>query len=125
MNKNRLIRNDREVKPFIASDGATVFELFNPGNSNIENISLASGFLDHDQSARLHCHKISEEIYYVLSGIGRVRLGGFDFDIKSGDAIYVPIGLTHGLVNTQPDQNLKVLVIESPPYSNDDIYFID
>jgi len=125
MTRNDFIRRVEESKPFTAADGATVYELFNPSRSAIKNLSLASGFLETGKDARAHFHKKSEEIYYVLSGQGQIRLGEKKFSISRGDAIFVPVNTAHALANTSQTESLTVLAIESPPYQDNDLFFIN
>jgi mannose-6-phosphate isomerase-like protein (cupin superfamily) len=124
MEKADYIRKEADAAPFRAADGATVFELFHPNNSAIKNISIAGGFLEAEKVARPHYHEKSEEIYYMLSGAGKVRLGDEIFEIGPGDTIYVPTVKIHSLISTGKNP-LRVLAIESPPYSDKDTFFVD
>lgn len=112
-------------KPFIARDGALIFELFRKSGITIKNLSIATGFLKPLQKAIPHYHKISEEIYYVLHGVGRVRVGNFSGKIKAGDTVYIPIRSIHALENTNKIKSLKVIAISSPPYKDSDIFFVE
>jgi len=125
MKRKEFIRNEKMSRPFLAADGATVYEIFHPRSSNIKNLSFASGFLKVGKTARSHYHKLSEEIYFILLGQGKVRLGTIIFNVEKNDVIYVPVGMIHGLINTHPKQPLRILAIASPPYSDDDIFFAD
>jgi len=42
----------------------------------------------------------TDEIYYVLSGAGRMTMDGKVFDVKAGDAILTRPGSSHGLEQT-------------------------
>jgi mannose-6-phosphate isomerase-like protein (cupin superfamily) len=125
MKDHSRIANEKLSTPFQAADGATVFELLSPKNSIAKNISIASGYLESGKFAKPHFHKVSEEIYYILSGRGQIRFGTTLFDIKTGDAIIVPVEMIHALINTDQEKPLKVLAIETPAYSDDDIFFVD
>jgi mannose-6-phosphate isomerase-like protein (cupin superfamily) len=59
-----------------------------------------------------------EEIFYVVSGHGRIRVGEDEEDIEPGSCIYLPIGSPHQLVNTG-DETLKVVAASSPPFKLD------
>ncbi len=110
---------------FIAKDGAKIFELLRPENSGIKNMSIASGILEPGQKALLHYHKISEEAYYIIHGKGKVRVDNNIEDIKMGDTIHIPVFSLHALENTSSKDTMEILAISSPPYSDDDIYFIE
>ena len=51
-----------------------------------------------------------EEIYIIQSGYGRMQVDDEARDVKPGDAIHIPIGSFHELVNTG-DEELTVLVV--------------
>ena len=42
-----------------------------------------------------HTHDDMEEVYYVVSGEGTMRVGDDEFPIRTGDALYVPPGEFH------------------------------
>ena len=123
MSKNSFIKKE-QGKPFIARDGALIFELLRPETSDIKNLSVASGYLKPQQKALPHYHKKSEEVYYVISGTGRVRVDEDVADITTGDAIHIPIGTIHALENTSMKKKMKILAISVPPYSDDDMFFV-
>jgi mannose-6-phosphate isomerase-like protein (cupin superfamily) len=47
-----------------------------------------------------HEHPNHEEVYYVLQGRGKMVVGEDEYDIKTGDALYVPFGEFHTTYNT-------------------------
>jgi len=118
-----IIRRANKLKPFRAKDGAFIYELLRPQNSPIKNVGIAVGALGKRKHALPHFHKISEEVYYILSGRGAVTINGRTQKIKTGDAIYIPINAVHALTNLTR-QKLEVLCISSPPYTDKDFYFI-
>ncbi len=115
-----LLKRKDNIKPLKAKDGALVYELFKKGKDGIKNIGLASGILEPLRAAFPHYHKISEEIYYIASGKGKINAGKLKFDVSSGDAVYIPTDTVHSLENTSPAEPLHVLCISSPPYAEDD-----
>lgn len=42
-----------------------------------------------------HSHDQKEQIFYITSGTGLVKVGKDCFDVKPGDLVYVPIGSEH------------------------------
>ncbi len=59
--------------------------------------------------ARLHYHEHTDEVYYVLSGQGRMSLDGKETELSEGVVVYVPRGVKHRAWG-----DLKVLVICIP-----------
>ncbi len=47
-----------------------------------------------------HTHGDMEEIYYVISGTGRMVVGEDEYDIRPGDSLYVPPGEFHTTIQT-------------------------
>ncbi|MCR4401522.1 MAG: dimethylsulfonioproprionate lyase family protein [Firmicutes bacterium] len=54
-----------------------------------------------------HTHD-DEEVYFVISGEGIMQVGDEKFDIKPGDALYVPPGLFH---TTYQKGNIPLTVV--------------
>jgi len=54
-----------------------------------------------------------EEIYFVLSGTGEMRVDGEKRPVKPGDAVWIPTGAAHTLLNDGREDCI-VLVVASP-----------
>jgi len=106
-----------------ALDGALIYELIPPNERERLDVALAVGFLPKGRKAIPHYHKISEEIYYISSGIGRVRVNDETFNIKKGSVIYVPRNKVHALENKSDSEELNVLCVTSPAYTKGDFIF--
>lgn len=115
-----IIRRKREITGIEASDGATVYELFTQECQGIEGIGMATGSLLPGREAVLHYHLVSEEVYYIISGTGKVQLGEEEFTVEAGDAVYIPINTWHALANLDNTEPLEVLCISVPPFTEGD-----
>jgi mannose-6-phosphate isomerase-like protein (cupin superfamily) len=62
-----------------------------------------------------HYHAVSDEMYCVQAGQGRMRLGEEYTDVEPGDIITIPRGMVHGLVNTCAG-DMIIFIITSPPF---------
>jgi mannose-6-phosphate isomerase-like protein (cupin superfamily) len=51
-----------------------------------------------------------EEIYIIQNGRGCIRVGEETCEVKSGDAIHLPVGCFHELTNTG-EEELTILVV--------------
>jgi quercetin dioxygenase-like cupin family protein len=60
-----------------------------------------------------HQHDDHEEVFYIIGGSGAVLLGAERHPVREGDAVYVPIGTPHGLINDSGDW-LDFLAIGGP-----------
>lgn len=74
-------------------------------------IALAPG----KRAFPFHNHRVNEEMFFVLSGQGEVRIGDTLHPIRAGDVIACPAGDTttaHQIVNSS-DQELRYLAIST------------
>ena len=110
---------NREKERFAALDGAVVEELNSKEEREALGLSFALGTLTKERKGKIHHHNISEEIYYVISGEGKIHLDGFRGEIKKDTLIFIPKTIKHGLENTG-DKDLEILCIANPPYQEND-----
>lgn len=50
-----------------------------------------------------------DEIYYILSGKGKLRLDDDIIDIAAGQVIFIPAGCEHALDNSESDEDMCIL----------------
>jgi len=74
--------------------------LIDPENSPSKNLKMGLTTVYTDGKTTGHSHPDHEEIYYVLQGKGRMIVGDDEYEIKTGDSLYVPFGLFHTTYNT-------------------------
>ena len=117
------IRNIGRVPAFTTLDGSEIRELLAHRNSAIRNQSLAEARLAPGQSTTPHYHPKSEEIYYLLSGEGQMRLGDEIHMVSAGDAIAIPPGVVHQILNTG-DTELRLLCCCAPAYEDSDTVLV-
>lgn len=111
-------------QPFTTEDGSEIRELLAHRNSAIRNQSLAEATLRSGQSTRAHFHPKAEEIYYLLSGMGLMRVGSEEKVVRSGDAIAIPPGISHKISQIGKD-DLVFLCCCSPGYEPADVVFTE
>ena len=113
------IRNLERVPAFTTKDGSEIRELLAYRNSQIRNQSLAEARLLPGGSTQEHYHVVTEEIYFITEGQGRIRIEDEVREVKSGDAIAIPPGHKHKLWNTG-NAILRLLCCCAPAYEHDD-----
>jgi len=118
------VRNLAEVPAFTTKDGSVIRELLADRNSSITNQSLAEARLPVGTSTLPHYHPRTEEIYYVLTGSGRMKLESEVRDVKPGDAIAIPPGERHQISNIG-SETLRFLCCCAPAYEDDDTVMVD
>ncbi len=113
------IQNITRVPAFTTKDGSEIRELLAYRNSCIRNQSLAEARLKPGGSTTPHRHPKTEEIYYILEGLGFMQVGEEIQPVEPGDAIAIPPGCIHQITN-RGTALLKFLCCCSPPYEHDD-----
>jgi mannose-6-phosphate isomerase-like protein (cupin superfamily) len=113
------VTNLQTVPSFITKDGSEIRELLAHRNSGIQNQSLAEARVPPGGATQEHFHKVTEEIYYITHGQGRLRIEEETRDVKVGDAIAIPPGKKHKIWNTG-SETLRLLCCCAPAYEHDD-----
>lgn len=113
------IHNLDRVAAFITKDGSEIRELLAHRNSSIVNQSLAEARVAPGATTTGHRHVRTEEIYYILEGTGRMRIGEDEALVSPGDAIAIPPGSPHQITNVGTT-TLRFLCCCAPAYEHDD-----
>jgi mannose-6-phosphate isomerase-like protein (cupin superfamily) len=86
--------------------------LIDPENSPSRNLKMGHTTVYPTGKTTGHTHDDMEEVYFVISGKGRMVIGEDDFPIQTGDALYVPFGEYHETYNMGIEP-LKLLWVTS------------
>jgi mannose-6-phosphate isomerase-like protein (cupin superfamily) len=109
-----IIRNWRNVLPTIAHKSGIDWRLLSNSvktNGDIDAevdiryqcleaityVSLAK--LQPSLSYESHTHSDHEEIYYIIRGKGRMKIGNEEARFRDGDVIYIPEKTSHSIIN--------------------------
>jgi mannose-6-phosphate isomerase-like protein (cupin superfamily) len=111
--------NLEQLRSFITADGSAIRELAGPAWTPARNQSLAEATLEAGGETAEHYHPRAEEIYYFVTGEGRMRLGTEEAPIAAGDCVVIAPGTAHKLWNPGPGR-LVLLCCCAPAYSDDD-----
>lgn len=84
-----------------------------------DELSLAVEHISKGVAKPRHFHKISEEVFHVLSGAGFLTIDGTEYPIERGSTFLVEIGQQHFL-RAADDEDLAVLLISFPAYEPSD-----
>jgi mannose-6-phosphate isomerase-like protein (cupin superfamily) len=110
------------AEPFTTKDGSTIRELCGIPVGGTVNMRLAAATLAPGQATERHYHAASEEIYFVLEGVGAMEIEGACAVVGANDAIPIPAGSRHQITNTGKVP-LRILCACAPPYSHKDTFF--
>lgn len=105
--------------PFTTKDGSQIRSLLDRTNSGAARQSLAEATLPPGGATEAHRHPDTEEIYYILQGRGRMRVGEAEREVGPGDGILIPPGSLHRIQNAGPEP-LVFLCCCAPPYRHED-----
>ncbi len=114
----------KESNSYITKDSSLILELINPVLSGNKNLSLAIATVEPFKETKLHIHKNSEEVYFIIQGKGLMTLGNKTFTVKEEDAILIPPKTPHKIKNNE-EKELKILCVCSPPYSHEDTELLE
>lgn len=118
------IRNVADAAPFITVDGSEIREIMAHRNSCVGKQSLAEARLPPQGRTTPHYHPQTEEIYYILEGVGQMTIGDETRDVAPGDAIAILPGEVHTITNCG-DGVLRFLCCCAPGYEHDDTVLIE
>ncbi len=69
----------------------------------------------------LETHPDNDQFFRFESGQGTCIINGDEHHVSDGDAIIVPAGAEHNVINTSDEKMLKFYTIYSPPHHKDGI----
>lgn len=113
------IHNITQVPAFTTKDGSEIRELLAHRNSSIRKQSLAEARLAPGMQTTPHYHPQTEEIYYILEGVGQITIADETREVGPGDAIAIEPGAVHTIKN-HGQAMLKFLCCCAPGYEHTD-----
>lgn len=66
-------------------------------------------------------HEENDQFLRFEGGSGRVMIDDNKHTVKDGDAVVIPAGARHNVINTSATEDLKLYTIYSPPHHKDGI----
>jgi mannose-6-phosphate isomerase-like protein (cupin superfamily) len=66
-------------------------------------------------------HPENDQFLRFEGGKGRVEIDDNKYTVKDGDAVVIPAGARHNVINTSATDELKIYTIYSPPHHKDQI----
>ena len=87
-------------------EGQVAAHMYTDGNNKIMHCLLAPGC-----SIGLHTHETSSEVFYILSGTGKVLCDGVYEPLAPGSVHYCPKGHEHSLINDSDSDLILFAVV--------------
>ena len=115
----KYVINVNEV-PVGKIPGREIRDLINGKTVGAKTISLRiTDVLPGEVCTPGHTHTECEEVIFVLSGKGDIKIGEEVFPMKAGDAICLPVGIGHLIRNTGKEMMRMACSFSSPDFSRD------
>ncbi|MGQ9600815.1 MAG: cupin domain-containing protein [Anaerolineae bacterium] len=89
--------------------------LVTPETMGSKNLWFGTSSVDPGFTSNAHAHEDQEEVFYCVSGQGRIRVDDEELPLEPGVVVYVPPKSVHQLINDGPEI-LKVASAVSPPF---------
>ncbi len=86
--RDRVKNRDKEVL-------RDTYYLIDPEECDSSRLTMGCTTIYPTGSTTGHAHDDMEEVYFVVSGEGIMKVGEDEFQIKAGDSFYVPPGEYH------------------------------
>ena len=107
-----LIRNWRDGAPHVGHESAVAWMLmtaeYNESWQDEPSVlkaieALARQAVQGRKQSDYHAHEDIEQLYYLLSGAGIVKIDDVDHNVRAGDLIYLPPTVRHQFINNTED----------------------
>jgi mannose-6-phosphate isomerase-like protein (cupin superfamily) len=66
-------------------------------------------------------HRENDQFFRFEGGKGKCTIDGTTYLVKDGDAVVIPAGSKHNIINTSKNKELKMYTIYAPPHHKDGI----
>ena len=108
-----VIRNWRDQVPYIGHETKIIWPLL--GKADPENpeapeqacLLAIANFTRHVVQGRIttdyHSHENKEQIYYFISGKGKMLIDDQEYPVTAGDAVHLPPRVKHQVINNTED----------------------
>lgn len=77
--------------------------------------------LQPNEEIGMEVHPVTDQFFRFEAGEGKVIIDGEEHLVKDGDAVIVPAGSNHNVVNTSSTSQLKLYTIYSPAHHVDKV----
>lgn len=86
-----------------------------------KNCQLVLMALLPGQDIGLETHNEGDQFFRFESGTGRVIIDASEYNVGAGDAVIVPMGCQHNIINTSDTEKLKLYTLYTPPHHKDGV----
>ncbi len=90
--------------------------LYTGKNSQLVLMNIAVG-----SEIGAETHPDNDQFFRFEKGQGEVIIDGNKYNVKDGDAVVIPAGAEHNVINTSATEALQAYTIYAPPHHKDGI----
>ncbi len=101
------------IKKLSEHTGVRVDKFYKSTLFRTDTLLLGLNCLEPGQVQKAHTHDDQDKFYYVVAGNGRFTLGDDSFEAGTGEVVWSPAGLLHGVENSG-NSRLTLLVGIAP-----------
>lgn len=69
----------------------------------------------------MEVHPDNDQFFRFESGKGKVIIDGNEYEVTDGDAVVIPAGAEHNVINTSSDESLKMYTLYAPAHHKDGV----
>jgi len=77
--------------------------------------------LKANEEIGMEVHEENDQFFRFEKGQGKVMIDGNEYKVRDGDAVIVPSGAEHNVINASDSEELKLYTIYSPAHHKDGI----
>jgi mannose-6-phosphate isomerase-like protein (cupin superfamily) len=108
-----IIRNWRDAIPYVGHNSKIIWPIFTrtgrenaepPESACLQGLSqLTRHIIQGRVTSDYHEHENVEQVYYFISGNGKMLIDGQEYSVTAGDAVHLPPKTKHQVINDGED----------------------
>jgi len=112
------IKRNSDIPEIIGHEGSKIKNYFDPDSTDNEiRFSMAHFMIQKGKRTLLHRMK-SSEVYYILEGVGILKINGKSFTVKKDDSVFVP-PMSEQSIENIGGKDLRFLCIVDPAWNQE------
>jgi mannose-6-phosphate isomerase-like protein (cupin superfamily) len=104
MFKRSLVEAPKRIRPGLVSH-----ILLQSGDTPTDNLAIARVEVEPGSHQKSH-HHVPEQVYIIITGNGRIKVGTEFADVQAGDLIYIHSNVEHAVENAGLEKLIYISV---------------
>ena len=109
-----IVKRLKDCEEIVALDGTVLREVLNPLHTDDEihlDYSIAHAIVRTGESSMPHRFFEASEVYYILSGKGRMHIDNESEEVGPGDTVYIPPKGVQYIENIGPEDLVFLCIV--------------